>query len=199
VRQLYTDQDEVLFDAARPVILNGIKDVVTRADLADRGLFVTLPSISEARRRQEQELWREFELSRPRLQGALLDAVSHGLRTLPWARLDRLPRMADFAVWATACETALWSPGTFARTYGRNRRAAIDDAIDADPVAACVRELMAERDSWTGSAADAMSRCGGTAAIPQLRSIFLRYARVASIPLISMGFAPDRYWKPLSS
>jgi len=35
VRQLYTDQDEVLFEAARPVILNGIDDIVTRPDLAD--------------------------------------------------------------------------------------------------------------------------------------------------------------------
>ncbi len=32
VRQLYSDQDEVLFDAARPVILNGIEDIVTRPD-----------------------------------------------------------------------------------------------------------------------------------------------------------------------
>ena len=39
VRQLYTDQDEVLFDAARPVILNGIEDIVTRPDLADRAVF----------------------------------------------------------------------------------------------------------------------------------------------------------------
>ena len=37
VRQLYTDQDEVIFDAPRPVILNGIEDIVTRPDLADRG------------------------------------------------------------------------------------------------------------------------------------------------------------------
>jgi hypothetical protein len=29
VRQLYSDRDEVLFDAARPVILNGIEDIVT--------------------------------------------------------------------------------------------------------------------------------------------------------------------------
>ena len=69
-------------------------------------------------------------------------------------RLNRLPRMADFALWATACETALWPAGTFARAYAANRTAAIDDAIDADPVAACVREIMAERSSWTGSAAD---------------------------------------------
>src|ERR1022692_2638101 len=33
VRQLYTDQDELLFDATRPVILNGIEDIVTRPDL----------------------------------------------------------------------------------------------------------------------------------------------------------------------
>jgi hypothetical protein len=64
VRQLYTDQDEVLFEAARPIILNGIEDVVTRPDLADRGLFVTLRPILEAQRRPEQELWGKFELAR---------------------------------------------------------------------------------------------------------------------------------------
>jgi hypothetical protein len=36
VRQLYTDVDEVLFDATRPMILNGIEEIVTRPDLADR-------------------------------------------------------------------------------------------------------------------------------------------------------------------
>ena len=41
VRQLYTDRDEVLFQAARPIILNGIEDVITRPDLADRAIFLT--------------------------------------------------------------------------------------------------------------------------------------------------------------
>jgi hypothetical protein len=50
VRQLYTDRDEVLFDAVRPVILNGIEDVVTRPDLADRALFLTLEPIPEKER-----------------------------------------------------------------------------------------------------------------------------------------------------
>jgi len=61
VRQLYTDQDEMLFDAVRPVILNGIEDIVTRPDLADRGLFQTLEPIPEERRRPEAELWTAFE------------------------------------------------------------------------------------------------------------------------------------------
>jgi hypothetical protein len=42
VRRLYSDEDEVLFQAARPILLNGIEDVVSRADLADRAIFLTL-------------------------------------------------------------------------------------------------------------------------------------------------------------
>jgi len=91
VRQLYTDQDEVLFDAARPVILNGIEDIVTRTDLADRTIFLTLEAIPEERRRPEKELWAEFDVARPQLLGTLLDAVSHGLKQRPDTRLDSLP------------------------------------------------------------------------------------------------------------
>ena len=36
----------------------------------------------------------------------------------------------------------------------RNRRAAIENIIDADPVAALVREMMADRAQWRGSASD---------------------------------------------
>jgi hypothetical protein len=62
--------------------------------------------------------------------------------------------MADFALWGTACETAFWPPGTFMRAYDANRRAAIEGVIEADPVAAFVREIMAERSAWVGKASD---------------------------------------------
>src|SRR5262245_37598777 len=154
VRQLYTDDEEVLFEAARPIVLNGIEEVISRPDLGDRAIFLTLAPIGDVQRRPEHELWREFEIARPHMLGALLDAVVHGLRALRGVHLDQLPRMADFALWATACEAALWPAGTFARTYAANRRAAIEDMIEADPIAACVRGLMSERNAWTGSAAD---------------------------------------------
>jgi hypothetical protein len=107
-RSANTDQDEV----QPPIILNGIEDVVSRPDLADRARFRMLPYLSEVRRQPEQQLWQDFELVRPRLLGALLDALSHGLRALPQVRPDRLPRMADFALWAAACETSLWPAAT---------------------------------------------------------------------------------------
>jgi hypothetical protein len=154
LRQLYTDDEEVLFQAARPILLNGIEDVIRRGDLADRAIFLTLAAIGENQRRPEQELWREFEIAQPRILGALLDAAAHGLRELPRIRFGKLPRMADFALWAMACETEFWPAGTFLRAYDANRRAAIESVIDTDPVAACVREIMADCDSWTGSASD---------------------------------------------
>src|SRR5262245_14707253 len=154
VRQLYTNDDEVLFQAARPLLVNGIEDIISRADLADRGIFLALEPIREHRRRSESELWRAFELARPRVLSALLDAAVRGLQALPDLHPTKLPRMADFALWATACETALWPAGTFVRAYDANRQAAVEGLIDADPVAICVRRLMTQRASWSGTASD---------------------------------------------
>ena len=157
VRQLYSDQDEVLFDATRPVILNGIEDIVARPDLADRALFLTLEPISEERRRPEAELWATFKAECPRLLGSLLDAVVEGLKRLPETHLPKLPRMADFALWASACEPALWPTGTFWSAYCGNRDEAVDGVIEADPVATAVRTFMADRALWTGTASDLLS------------------------------------------
>jgi hypothetical protein len=157
IRQLYSDQDETLFEASRPIILNGIEDIVSRPDLADRALFLTLQAIPEERRRSERELWSAFNTERPRLFGALLDAVSRGVAELPRTQLKGLPRMADFALWATACETAFSPSGAFWEAYTGNRNEAVEGVIDADPVAAAVRGLMQDQTEWTGTASDLLS------------------------------------------
>ena len=41
-RTLYTDADEVIFQAKRRVILNGIEELATRGDLLDRALIGVL-------------------------------------------------------------------------------------------------------------------------------------------------------------
>ena len=110
-RQLYCDADEELFDGARPIILNGIEEVVERPDLAERALFATCEPIAEEARKSDEEVWAELRRGARLDLGALLDAVSIGLRNAPSLRPPLLPRMADFAKWAIACEPALWGPG----------------------------------------------------------------------------------------
>ena len=161
VRQLYTDQDEVLFEATRPIILNGIEEVVERSDLADRAVILTLPPIPEEDRRPEQEFWAVFEAELPRILGALLDAAVEGLKRLADTHLAKPPRMADFAKWVTACENALWQPGTFLSAYSDNRDEAADIVSEADLVASAIRNLMAAQGEWPGTATQLLRDLAG--------------------------------------
>jgi len=153
-RALHTDQDEVLFDATRPVIINGVENFITKHDLADRMILLELPFITAKGRRIEEDFWSEFEAQRPGILAALLDVVVHGLKTLPTVEQENWPRMADFAHWITACETALWEPGTFRKAYAANRKKATQSAIDDDQVATALRNYINEDESeWQGTTA----------------------------------------------
>ena len=160
-RELFSDDEEVVISAERPLILNGIDEVVARGDLADRAIFLTLNAIPDADRRPEAELWARFEEARPRILGALLDALVEGLRRLPDVKLDRLPRMADFATWAVACEGAIFEAGAFMQAYTGNRADAVESVIDASPVAGAIRDLMQGRESWEGTAAGLLDALAG--------------------------------------
>jgi hypothetical protein len=138
-RQLYTDEDEIIFEVRRPVLLNGIEEVATSGDLLDRILMVKLPKIEEHDRREETEIWAAFEKARPLILGAVLDALVAALGNLPATRLERLPRMADMARWITAAESGLgWEPGSFMDSYYGNRAQAhalaVDSAIIGPPL-----------------------------------------------------------------
>ena len=161
-RQLYTDEDEMLFDAMRPIALTCVDNVIVRGDLSDRAIFLTLLPIPENKRRHERTLWEAFERDRPAILGALLDIVSRGLRELPHVKLDEYPRMADFAEWATACEQGasdiLWDKGMFADAYALNRANAAQSVVEEDLVANAIVRLMERRENvWKGSASALLS------------------------------------------
>lgn len=154
-RRMYSGRDEEVFSTMRPILLNGIPDFVTRGDLTSRSIHLQLQPIAEDQRRPESELWRDFEVARPAILGALLDAVSAGLRALPTVeRPQRLPRMADFALWILACEPGLWAPGTFAEAFEGNNRAAVAATLAGDPYAILARKLADRPQGWEGTATD---------------------------------------------
>jgi len=135
-RQLYTDRDEILFDAKRPVILNGIEELATRGDLLDRAIILYLPEIPKSERKRESVFWQQFEQVRPGLLGVLLSAVSAALANVDRVELDELPRMADFAVWGAAAAPALgWQAEAFLDSYSGNRDAANELTLEASAIA----------------------------------------------------------------
>lgn len=153
-RELYTNGEEAIFEARRPIILNGIEDFVSRPDLADRSLFLTLESIPEDKRRPESPLLDDFESEKAQILGALLDGVSEGIRRIDAVELSELPRMADFARWASACETAFWQSGTFLKAYESNREESVSQVLDLDPIGSGVCQLMDGKAQWEGTASD---------------------------------------------
>ena len=153
-RELYSDSDETIFNAQRPIMLNGIEESAGRSDLIDRGLLVSLPAIPEHARKTEAELWRNFDRVAGRILGALFDATSQAIKTFREVQLESLPRLADFAVWLAAAETSLgWEPGTFNQAYRKNRLGADEAAIESSLVATRVRDCFEDYSGdWIGTA-----------------------------------------------
>lgn len=157
-RELYSDDEEKLFAAQRPVMVNGIDEPATRPDLLDRCISITLPMVPEDRRLDEASLWRRYNEIRPGVLGALLDVVSGALARVEDVHLDRVPRMADFARWVVAAEPTLgWPAGSFIEAYTSARDAVHDLAIEASPVGAAITGLMAERMVWTGTSGELLA------------------------------------------
>jgi hypothetical protein len=157
-RRHYTDDGEVLFDAMRPVFVNGIEELSTRADLLDRAITLRLPSIPATRRQTEAAFWEEFTAAGPMILGGLLDALVGALAALPSVTLPGLPRMADFARFGVAVERAVaWPSGAFMATYDANREAAHDLTLEANLVAAPLRDFLNAIGEWSGTATELLN------------------------------------------
>jgi hypothetical protein len=157
-RQLYSDDEEALFVATRPALLTSITDITRAPDLGQRSILLHLGKIDDTRRRTEEELDAQFALVRPRILGALLDAVSNGLRLLPGLKVERLPRMADFAIYAEAvCQGLGYPPGAFINAFDRNRLTTDSVALEASPIAEAIM-LMVETQDFYGTATDLLAR-----------------------------------------
>lgn len=150
-RTLHTNDEETVLQAMRPAIINGIPDLMTRPDLAERTLLIELRRIGPGQRLTEEELEARFVAAHPRLLGALLTALAVGLDRLSETRLEHPPRLADFARLVVAAEPALpWTPGEFLQVYTAMQDEAAQVVLEGDEVAEALREFMDERGCWEG-------------------------------------------------
>jgi hypothetical protein len=154
-RELYTDLEEISLAVKRPVILNGIEDVATRPDLAERVLQIELETIDDDKRITEKHLWREFDKKKTVIFSGILDGLVCALSNQDEVKLDSLPRMADAALWATAGETAVgFERGAFMAAYRQNLDEGAIASVEAHPVGVAIRELLKRQDQWGGEPAE---------------------------------------------
>lgn len=152
-RSLYSDDDDVIYNFMRCIGLNGISVVATRPDLLERSILVELCRIEEDKRKQEKEVYEEFDKDLPFILGGIFDTLVQALALQPSIKLSKLPRMADFMVWGCAISEALgYKKEEFIDAYNKNIEDQTRVALNDNAVALAVILFMENKNEWSGTA-----------------------------------------------
>jgi len=162
-RRLYTDAEEFVHEACRPVLLTGIPPLAERGDLADRTVAIQLPTLED--RRTEAQIWAEFDGASPKLFGALLDTLAAALENLPKIRLLAareswiLPRMADAALFVEAAADHLgWHQGEYVEIVAANQQSQSRIVVESNVVSIAMVRFLNEVSDWEGTATELEQR-----------------------------------------
>ena len=155
-RKLYSNADEEVWDIKKSVVMNGINQLITRPDLADRTVCVELPRITTYT--DEETLKAAWLKDYPKLTGALYSLLSGVLRELPNVELSKPPRMADFAKLGTAMVRAMGQDVDFVAVFNRNRDAVVQRGVEASPVALALLSRMNVHPEFIGTMGELMQR-----------------------------------------
>ena len=163
-RELYSDDDDVIYSFQRSIGLNGINLVVQKPDLLDRSILLPLDRIPKEKRKEEAQFWKEFDEIKPSLLGAIFTAIVGALQEYKNVHLHEYPRMADFARWGCAIARVIgYTDKDFIDAYYSNISSQSDAALDASPVGTALVEFMRETNEWTGTAAELLTILEGIA------------------------------------
>lgn len=155
-RTFYTNDEPNILSFRRALLLTSIDAGAMRGDFGDRVLFLDLEPIEETQRREERVMDADWDMAKPRLLGAMLDLLADVLAALPTVKLDRLPRMADFARLLTALDRVSGSKAL--DTYLSQQGRIAETVIDGDPVAmALINFLEKCGGTWEGTATELLN------------------------------------------
>jgi hypothetical protein len=156
VRKLYTTNEDYIFKFTRPVGFNGLNLAATRPDLISRGLIIRLAAIDEDNRREEKEIWKEFEELKPQLLAYIFDVLSKTLKiykenSYKFVKIEKLPRMASFVALCESISRAMGNPDdAFVQAYKKNTQTQTDAAVESDPIADYIIKMVADGEEKEG-------------------------------------------------
>lgn len=152
-RKLYTNDDEAAWDTKRPIVMNGINQLVTRPDLADRTICIELQQVEY---KDDTTLKAAWEQDYPALVGALYSLLSDTLRELPDVQLAKIPRLGDFGKMGVAMVRAMGKDADFLAAYERNRDEVVRRGVDSSPVALALVARIRAKGTFEGSLTELM-------------------------------------------
>ncbi len=156
-RELYTDEEDIIFKFKRKISINGINLASEEPDFLDRSIIFHLTRIPKDKRKTEEELWKEFEKVQPRITGAIIKIIQKAMAIKDDVakEIKELPRMADFAIWGEAISRAMGEPsGAFLHDYWQKIGDVNTEALEANPVGLAIKIFMQDKEEWQGTATE---------------------------------------------
>jgi hypothetical protein len=163
-RELYTDDNDIIYNFRRAIGFNGVNLAASKADLLDRGIIVELERIPENKRLKDEDVKAKLDAIKSQLLGFIFDKIVEVIKIQNngGIRLDSRARMADFEEYAEIISRVIGhEPNKFIEAYRRNRRIQTDVVIEGSPVAAAIIKLLGEPNykeyGWSGSTTDLLT------------------------------------------
>lgn len=150
-RELYTDDEDIVYNLKRNVGINGINLISTRPDLLERSILLELDRIDPSQRKQEKDIHDAFERDLPVILGGVFDVLVKALKIKPTIQLSTTPRMADFTTWGCAIAEALgYTTEEFLRAYQNNIDGQTEVVLNDNPIAMAIISFMKDKKEWKG-------------------------------------------------
>ena len=158
-RQLYTDDEDVIYVLKHCIGINGINPSARKPNLLDRTILLKLERIPKEQRKEERLVLEAFDRDRPAILGAIFDVLSQAMRLRDSIELLSLPRMADFCRWGCAIAIGQGhTQETFLRAYDAVISEQHQEAIRENSVAVAVEAMVEKEVQWEGSMSELLEK-----------------------------------------
>ena len=161
-RQLFTDDQDIVYSFKRALGFNGINLAATKADLLDRCLIILLERIKDELRRPLEDIVnikgmdRALEKIKPQLLGYIFDMVAKLLKVISMKGITKpkeLPRMADFAIHGEIVARCIgYDKGVFLKAFNENTKLQSAELIESNPLAMTVFQFVQWKPQFKGTA-----------------------------------------------
>ena len=151
-KMLYSNNQEFAIKLNARVSFSGITNLSTKPDLIDRMVCLKLNRIDSSNRRTEEEIMKEFQTDLPYILDKIFRILSKAIPIYNDLKLERLPRMADFAKWGYAIAEALGYGGErFLRIYENNQADLLENLVSEDSLITVLIEAMKKQNYFKGT------------------------------------------------
>jgi hypothetical protein len=158
-RELFSDDEDIIYNFMRCIGMNGINLVANRPDLLERSLLLELERIDSSTRKDEGTLYKDFYNDLPSILGGVFDTLVKTLQRKPDITLESLPRMADFAIWGSAIVEALgYTKEVFLSAYQVNTSRQVEMLLSENSVATAIFSLMENVGEWKGTCTELLKQ-----------------------------------------